>query len=161
MFQGFSGHLYVVGMAQYAPRVARDDHEKIVEVVGDATGQPADRLHLLGVVELFLDLLASRDFAAVKVDIGFILDRTDREGERAAFGFEFQFPAASRFQGLPQRGCQRSAQDLQIGGFEQGAELAGRRVGVKDLSGRGHAQHRARVLVHELGHVQDAFAGQC
>ena len=33
-------------------RVARDHHQEIVEIVCDASGEPANGLHLLGVAEL-------------------------------------------------------------------------------------------------------------
>ena len=35
--------------------VAGDDRQEVVEVVGDAAGQPADRLQLLGLPELLLE----------------------------------------------------------------------------------------------------------
>jgi hypothetical protein len=44
--------------------VAADGGEQVVEVVGDADRQPADRLHLLHVPQLLLELLALGHFAA-------------------------------------------------------------------------------------------------
>jgi transcriptional regulator with GAF, ATPase, and Fis domain len=46
-------------------RVAEDDGEQVVEVVGDGAGQPAERLHLLAVPELFLEMFAIGDVARV------------------------------------------------------------------------------------------------
>ena len=45
--------------------VADDDAEDVVEVVGDAAGQPADRLHLLRLAELLLQPLRLGDVAAM------------------------------------------------------------------------------------------------
>ena len=41
---------------------ADDDREHIVEVMGDAAGELAHRLHLLDLAELLLDLRAGEDF---------------------------------------------------------------------------------------------------
>ena len=42
---------------EQAAGLTADDHQQVVEVVGDAAGQPADRLHLLRLTELLLELL--------------------------------------------------------------------------------------------------------
>ena len=34
--------------------MALDDHERVVEVVGDAAGEPADRVHLLRLAQLLI-----------------------------------------------------------------------------------------------------------
>jgi hypothetical protein len=47
--------------AQQQFAVAVDDGEEVVEVVGDAAGQPADRLHLLRLAELLFELVALAD----------------------------------------------------------------------------------------------------
>ena len=47
--------------ARLAPEqlpVAHDHHEQVVEVVGDAAGEPAHRLHLLRLAELVLQAAA-------------------------------------------------------------------------------------------------------
>ena len=43
------------------PGPAEDHGQQVVEVVGDAAGQPADRLHLLGLAQLLLQLQALGD----------------------------------------------------------------------------------------------------
>ena len=41
--------------------VALDDHEEIVEVVGDATGEAPDGFHFLGLAKLLFELMALAD----------------------------------------------------------------------------------------------------
>ena len=50
--------VFQVQVEEHERDVPLDDHEEVVEVMGDAAGQGAHGLHLLGVVELGLDLLA-------------------------------------------------------------------------------------------------------
>ena len=49
-------------LALQEAKAAHDDGEHIVEVVGDAAGELPDRLHLVDLAELFLDLGAGVDF---------------------------------------------------------------------------------------------------
>ena len=58
-------HVPKLGVARNADRDqlrhADDDRENVVEIVGDATGQLADRLHLLSLAQLQLDFPAIGD----------------------------------------------------------------------------------------------------
>ena len=49
------------GQGQFA--VAENGSQNVVEVVGNATGQRADGLHLMGLPELFLQLFLGSDIA--------------------------------------------------------------------------------------------------
>jgi hypothetical protein len=51
-------------------RVAADHGEQVVEVVGDATGEAADRLQALCLPQLFLELFALGDVATDRLDAG-------------------------------------------------------------------------------------------
>src|SRR5207245_10834577 len=56
--------------------VPRDDRHEVVEVVGDASGQLADRLHLQRLAELLLEMSALRDVhrhAAEEAPSGMVL----------------------------------------------------------------------------------------
>ena len=53
-----------VAAFEQALGVAADHGQEIVEVVGDAAGEPADRLEPLGLAQLLLELLALADVAA-------------------------------------------------------------------------------------------------
>src|SRR6185369_12092569 len=55
--------------AQEKLAVAIDHGEQIVEVVGDATGEPADGFHLLGLAELVITLAKDRLGAAAFGDV--------------------------------------------------------------------------------------------
>ena len=57
------------GMLECEGRVAADRGEHVVEVVGDAAGEPADRLELLALTQLLLEQLA----------LGDVLGHPDRE----------------------------------------------------------------------------------
>jgi len=50
--------ILVLQIAEQQLAAARHDGEQVVEVVGDAAGEPSDRLHLLRLAELFLEMLA-------------------------------------------------------------------------------------------------------
>jgi hypothetical protein len=54
----------VIGRWQHVHQqfgVALDDHEEVVEVMGDAAGEAAHRFHFLGLAELFFELMALAD----------------------------------------------------------------------------------------------------
>ena len=52
--------LFAARLLQQHLGVAADDGEQVVEVVGDAAGEPADGLHLLRLAELLLELRGGR-----------------------------------------------------------------------------------------------------
>src|SRR6185437_15497040 len=62
-------------------READDRAEEIVEIVRDAAGEMADRLHPAGVAQFPLE---PRAFALVDLDLGHIRDDADRAAERQA-----------------------------------------------------------------------------
>ena len=58
----------LVDLVDHEGRVSRDGREQVVEVVRDATGELPDRLHLLRLAELFLELPSLRDVADIEHD---------------------------------------------------------------------------------------------
>jgi hypothetical protein len=50
---------------QHQLGVRTDHHQKVVEIVGDASGQSTDRIHLMGLLELILQPALLRDVAVV------------------------------------------------------------------------------------------------
>ena len=58
--------------------VARDDGEEVVEVVGDAAGEPADRLHLLRLPELLLQMRVRVRGGAAIADVAGDAEDPDR-----------------------------------------------------------------------------------
>ena len=65
-------------------RVTADDHQQIVEVVGDAAGQLAERLHLLRLGELLLRPLERRLRLPPLGDVARDLDEADQRAQLVA-----------------------------------------------------------------------------
>src|SRR6185503_12197567 len=57
-----AGGVAVVEAGDHELGVADDDEQEVVEVVGDAAGEAADGLHLLGLAELLLEAAAGGAF---------------------------------------------------------------------------------------------------
>ena len=154
--------------------IAADDHQQIVEVVRDAAGQLADRLHFLRHRELFARLhqflLGVAPLGCIADDVGeadqvsvVIADHGDRAGDenqRAVLSdapsldfvlvfLDGQFQRAVRFAG--------AALVRPIEYPEMLADDFFRGVADDLLGGAVPARHASRRVEHENGVVDDAF----
>ena len=154
--------------------VAADDHQQIVEVVGDAAGQFADRLHFLRHGELLarLDqlLLGVAPLGGVAQHIGkadqiavVVVDRPDRSGDEEQRAVLFDAPPLDGVLAVLDGQFEhavRFARAPLVGPVEHAEMLADDFVGgVADdlLRGRVPARHAPRSVEQENRVIDDAF----
>ena len=109
-----------VGLLHRDVEIADDDAEQVVEVVRDAAGQLADRLHLHRLAQLLLDRLALGDVLGVAEQIfriaGLVLDR--------------HLDGAQQALALVAGGDRLFRRDLDLAGLQHGAILGDEMVGL-------------------------------
>ncbi len=178
-----AGHPAAVGIGaveirRQRIRVAKDDLQQIVEIVGDAAGQLTDRFHLLRLMQRFLRLPAAGDVELRAEEVyevaGGIVDRADEqrvpEG-RAVLPIILEFEGDIRLvrnrRLQPRLGLGigvRSLQEAAIAADDLGLVVARhRQEGLVDeddrLVGQVRIDHRHRHARHLDGGEEDAAAG--